>query len=198
MMILSESQDGASEVRVEALCKRLGISSASWIVDFWRKSDGALLNDQVTIYSVSDVEERNRTFEIDRNFRGMIAVGDDSGGRVLLIDKNGSGSIFLVDSGSVSLEGSDKFGTLDKLLDFIVDDAEEGSSISGMGDITTIGSCKPTLDEVVDIKKMLGIDSSVVHLKSILSEPGKVVVRSVNLQKYKDVLIKFSHLIEFK
>jgi len=198
MMIFSESHDGASEASIGELCKRLGISSASWIVDFWKKSDGSLLNDQVSIYSVGDVEERNQTFAIDKNFRGMIAVGDDSGGRVLLIDKNGSGNIFLVNSGSVSLEGSDQFGTLDKLLDFIEDDGEKGSSGGGIGDIITIGGCKPTLDEVVGIKKLLGVDLSVVHLRSILSEPGKVVMRSAYLQKYEDVLIGFSHLIEFK
>jgi len=198
MMVFSESHDGASDARVEALCKRLGISCASWIVDFWKKSDGALLNDQVLIYSVSDVEERNRTFEIDRDFNGMITVGDDSGGRVLLINKNGSGNIFLVDSGSVSLEGSHQFVTIDKLLDYIEHVEEGGSSGGGIGDIITIGVCRPTLDEVVGIKKMLGIDLSVLHLKSILSEPGKVVVRSVHVQKYKDVLMRFSDLIEFR
>ena len=197
MVVYTERRGAASDKDIEALSKRLGLSSGSWVVGFWKVSDGALLNDQVMIYSVADMDERNSTFEIYKNFKGKIAVGDDSGGRMILIDKSGVPGFWLVDSGSVSLDEFDRFDSLEKLLGFIEED-EEGDLGTGVGDIITIGGCKPSLEEVVGIKKSLGIDSSVVYLKKILAEPGEVIMKAVYAQKYRDVLLKYSHIIRFK
>ncbi|BBH47308.1 SMI1/KNR4 family protein [Pseudomonas sp. KU43P] len=196
MVVHTERRDAASDKDIEASSKRLGLASDSWVVGFWKVSDGALLNDQVMIYSVGDIEERNSTFEVDKNFKGKIAVGDDSGGRMILIDKSGVPGFWLVDSGSVSLDEFDRFESLEKLLDFI-EEGEEGDSGAGVGDIITIGGCKPSLEEVVGIKKSLGVDLSVVHLKKILAEPGEVIMKSVYAQKYRDALLKYSHIIRF-
>jgi len=197
VVVYTERRGAASDKDIEALSKRLGLSIGSWVVGFWKVSDGALLNDQVMIYSVADIDERNSTFEIDKNFKGKIAVGDDSGGRMILIDKSGVPGFWLVDSGSVSLDEFDRFDSLEKLLGFIEED-EEGDLGAGVGDIITIGGCKPSLEEVVGIKKSLGIDSSVVYLKKILAEPGEVIMKAVYAQKYRDVLLKYSHIIRFK
>ncbi|MGE7989473.1 SMI1/KNR4 family protein [Pseudomonas sp. NPDC089554] len=149
-MIFTECYGSASAEIIEALCERLGIFIESWIVEFWKKSDGALLNGQVLIYSVSSIEERNNTFEVEKNFKDMIAVGDDSGGRLVLISKNGKSGFLLVDSGSASLDESEQFVSLEKLLDFIEDD--EGEDTGGIGDIIATGG-KPSIEEVVGIKK---------------------------------------------
>lgn len=151
MRIYTERHDAAPDKLIEEVAERLGIVTGSWILEFWRKSDGALLNDQVLIYSTSDIEERNDTFEVDKNFKGMVAIGDDSGGRIILIDKNDAGKLWLVDAGSVSLEASDQFVSLDQLLDFIV--SEDDVDDVGVGDIVTVGS-KPSLDEVFNIKRL--------------------------------------------
>lgn len=197
MVTYTERHRAASATDIEALSKRLGLSGGSWIVKFWKGSDGALLNDQVMIYSVGDIEERNSTFEVDKNFKDKIAVGDDSGGRMILIDKSGVAGFWLVDSGSVSLNEFDRFESLERLLDFI--EEGEGDHLgAGVGDIITIGGCKPSLDEVIGVKKMLGIDSSVVHLKAILAESGEVIMKSVYAQKYKEALLKYAHIIRFR
>ncbi|MFV3284720.1 SMI1/KNR4 family protein [Pseudomonas sp. NY15356] len=195
MRIYTERHDAAPDKLIEEVAERLGIVTGSWILEFWRKSDGALLNDQVLIYSTSDIEERNDTFEVDKNFKGMVAIGDDSGGRIILIDKNDAGKLWLVDAGSVSLEASDQFVSLDQLLDFIV--SEDDVDDVGVGDIVTVGS-KPSLDEVFNIKKALAVNVSVVELKKLLEEPGQVLLRSVYAQKYERALIEFSHIIRFR
>lgn len=197
MVIITKRHVAASTASVEALCKRIGISSSAWIVEFWKESNGALLNGQVVVYSVGDIEERNNTFEVDKNLNDMIAVGDDSGGRLVMINKSGKSDFFLVDSGSVSLDHSDRFGSLEELLDFIEED-EGGGTGAGLGDIISTGRGKPSLEEVVAIKKMLGLSSSIVHLKAMLAERGKVVVSSVYSQKYKDALLKYPDIIEFR
>lgn len=197
MVIFTERHGAAAAASIEALRNALGISNRAWIVDFWRKSDGALLNDQVLIYSVSDIEGRNNTFEVEDNFKGMIAVGDDSGGRLILINKCGEGDFFLVDSGSTTLDGCDRFETIEKLLDYIEEDEGEVAT-AGLGDIFSKGSCKPSIEEVVGIKKMLGLNYSIVQLKAMLAESGQVVMKSVYAQKYQEALKRFSHIIEFR
>ncbi|ORL62998.1 SMI1/KNR4 family protein [Pseudomonas putida] len=195
MLIYTERHDAAPDKLIEEVAERLGIVTGSWILEFWRKSDGALLNDQVLIYSTSDIEERNDTFEVDKNFKGMVAIGDDSGGRIILIDKNDAGKLWLVDAGSVSLEASDQFVSLDQLLDFIA--SEDDVDDVGIGDIVTVGS-KPSLDEVFNIKKALAVNISVVELKKLLEEPEQVLLRSIYAQKYERALIEFSHIIRFR
>ncbi|WP_133248878.1 SMI1/KNR4 family protein [Pseudomonas sp. CC120222-01a] len=104
---------------IKAVCMRLQLDVDSWLVDFWRQRNGALLNDQVLIYSTVDIEERNATFQVDEHFNGMVAVGDDSGGRLILIDRDGASGLVLVDSGSGSLAGCERFKSMMELLAYI-------------------------------------------------------------------------------
>ncbi|TDF83725.1 SMI1/KNR4 family protein [Pseudomonas sp. H9] len=195
MIVYTERHGAASNVAIEGVREELGVSSDSWVVGFWRGSDGAFLNNQVLIYSTSEIQERNDTFEVGLNFKGMVAVGDDSGGRVILINKNGSEGFFLVDAGSVSLDEADKFETLEGVLDFI--GQEDDDIESRVGNIVALG-CKPSLEEIIGVKKSLGLNLSVVELKAVLAEQGKVVLKSVYEQRYKEALVKFSHIIEFR
>jgi hypothetical protein len=196
MIIYTERHEPVSVSSIEATCEKLGFSKGSWIAGFWKESNGAILNDQVLIYSVDDIAERNETFEIDLNFKEMIAIGDDSGGRAILIKKNGEDGFFLVDTGSSSLSNSDRFGSLDQLLVFLL--SEQDDADEEFGDIITTGGSRPTLEDVVGIKKMLGVGFSIVQLKSMLSEAGHTLLSSVYSQKYRDALVRFSNLIRFK
>ncbi|MBH3376748.1 MULTISPECIES: SMI1/KNR4 family protein [Bacteria] len=196
MVICTEQHEAAIDASIEHVCKKLGISDASWIVSLWKRTDGALLNDQVLIYSVGDIEERNQTFEVYKNFKGMIAIGDDSGGRLILIKKNGDKGFILSGSANVSLDYSDRYQSLEELLRSLMDDQDDAGL--GLGDILTKGGCKPSLEEIVSLKKMLGVGLSVVQLKALLGESGHVLLKSVYAQKYSDALVRFSHIIEFK
>lgn len=166
MIVYTEQHEAATDASIERVCKQLGISDASWIVDLWKKSDGALLNDQVLIYSVGDIEERNHTFEVYKNFEEMIAIGDDSGGRLILIKKNGDEGFILSDSANVSLEYSGRFKSVEELLNSLGRDQSDADS--EVGNILTKGGCKPSLEEIVSLKKLLGVGLSVVQLKALL------------------------------
>lgn len=196
MPIYTERYNAAPDKLIEEVAKRLGIATGSWILEFWKKSDGALLNDQVLIYSISDIEERNHTFQVDKNFKDMMAIGDDSGGRIILIDKNDAGKFWLVDTGSMSLEASDQFVSLDQLLDFIA--SEDNVDEATVGDIVTIGCSKISTEEIVSIKKALAINVSIVELKRLLEKSGQVLLRSIYAQKYERALTEFSHIIKFR
>lgn len=196
MIIYTERHNAAPPASIESTCERLGITSDSWIVAFWKKNNGALFNDLLLIYSTDDIAERNSTFEIDAHFKQMIAIGDDSGGRMILIKKNGKDGFFLVDMGSASLENSEQFESLEDVLRELINekiDVEED-----LGDIVTIGACKPTPEEVLGVKKMLGVGFSVAQLKAMLCGSGHIIISNVHFHKYRDALAKFSSLIKFK
>lgn len=100
---------------LQAVCAELGLPSDTWLMDFWRQHAGAWLVDQVVIYAIDDVQERNHTFEVAQYFPRQIAVGDDSGGRLILVDRLADSGLWLVDAGSPSLDGAEHFDTLAQL-----------------------------------------------------------------------------------
>lgn len=100
---------------LQAVCAELGLPSDTWLMDFWRQHAGAWLVDQVVVYAIDDVQERNHTFEVAQYFPRQIAVGDDSGGRLILVDRLADSGLWLVDAGSPSLDGAEHFDTLAQL-----------------------------------------------------------------------------------
>lgn len=100
---------------LQAVCAELGLPSDTWLKDFWRQHAGAWLVDQVVVYPIDDVPERNHTFEVAQYFPRQIAVGDDSGGRLILADRLADSGLWLVDAGSPSLDGAEHFDTLAQL-----------------------------------------------------------------------------------
>lgn len=62
-------------------------------------SNGVATGSGMVIYPAEDLVERNSTLEVRRYARGYLAVGDDSGGRALLLPKDGNG--VWVDMGSM-------------------------------------------------------------------------------------------------
>ena len=46
----------------------LGVDEDVWVARFWALYNGALLDDQVLIYSTEEIAERNKTYDIDKDF----------------------------------------------------------------------------------------------------------------------------------
>lgn len=61
-------------------------------------ADGFILQTGIGIYGTDEVEERNKTFEVEVYAPGYLAIGDDSGGRVVLLRYEDSG-VYLVHQG---------------------------------------------------------------------------------------------------
>lgn len=113
-------QPPSTASHITHVCTALGLSAEAWPVLFWQqRSDGAMLEDQVQIYAAADIEERNHTYEVARYFPGWVAVGDDSGGRLLLAARQGGEGLWLVDAGAGTLDWADWFEHLDQLLESV-------------------------------------------------------------------------------
>ncbi|WP_263224368.1 hypothetical protein [Pseudomonas alabamensis] len=121
MMYPDEGPEGACEAAIAAVCNRMGLARTSWIAECWKRHDGAFLCDQVLIYSTDEIEERNRTFEVATYFKGHVAVGDDSGGRLILVSTAAFDGFLVVDSGSATLDDADALIDLGGVLAYVTD-----------------------------------------------------------------------------
>lgn len=93
-----EVGEGASLDQIAKLEAQLDRCLPAEYKDLLLAVDGFSLSDGVVVYRSDDVQERNETFEVDKYAPGYLAIGDDSGGRSLLIKYEGSG-VYLVDQG---------------------------------------------------------------------------------------------------
>lgn len=66
--------------------------------DLLQTANGFMLANGVSLYPAEDVAERNETFEVSKYAPGYLAIGDNSGGRSVLILFEGAG-VYAVDQG---------------------------------------------------------------------------------------------------
>ncbi|UXH76183.1 SMI1/KNR4 family protein [Roseateles amylovorans] len=110
---------GADSNELIALEQQLGYTIPSEHKVLLQMANGFTLENGVFIYSSSELFERNSTFEVDRYSPGYIAIGDDSGGRSILIAREKAG-VFLVDQGSMD---PDEFELISQTLSIWLSDS---------------------------------------------------------------------------
>ena len=70
---------------------------------FLASHSGGTRDDGLLLYSPHEISERNRTFEVQRYGPGVVAVGDDSGGRLIVIYfSDPKAEPFLVEAGALT------------------------------------------------------------------------------------------------
>ena len=88
-------------------------------LQFIKITNGHYFENGVVIYSTDDVFERNITFEVQIYLGDYLAIGDDSGGRSIVVPFMGQG-VFIVDQGSMMHE--DLQWISDSLINWIESD----------------------------------------------------------------------------
>jgi hypothetical protein len=92
--------------------------------DLLKIANGFTFENGLRIYSSVEVIERNATLETEIYAPGYLAIGDDSGGRCILIALHDEG-VFLVDMGSMDPDDMRRIGA--SLGDWIESGAPLGS-----------------------------------------------------------------------
>jgi SMI1 / KNR4 family (SUKH-1) len=89
-------------------------------LDILNTHGGKSIGDSVLLYALEDLLERNETFEVKQYCPGHMTIGDDGGGRAILIPLNNARCpVFVVDQGSMD---PDDFETIsDGLQDWVAD-----------------------------------------------------------------------------
>jgi hypothetical protein len=85
---------------ISSLMKGVGFDLPPTYLEMLRHSNGFALQSGVVLYASEDVLERNKTFEVDVYAPDYFAIGDDSGGRLIVISKHNPG-VWIVDGGSL-------------------------------------------------------------------------------------------------
>ena len=63
--------------------------------------DEQSVGDSVLLYGQGYIEEQNATYEVQAYLPGWFAIGDDGGGRALLMRLDGSNNVYLCDHGAI-------------------------------------------------------------------------------------------------
>lgn len=196
MIAYSEENPPALDDNITVACAQLNIVKGGWLVEFWSAHNGAMLNDRVLIYSTEYIAERNETYQVNINFPDHILVGDDSGGYLILIPKAGSIQFYYLDSGDPFIDDAEIYESIECLVDAVTQDEDSAADVD-IGNIVSIAQLKPKLSDVFLVKKALGLDLSIIRLAEILGVKNYVVLQGVNVNKYKDALVRYNHLISF-
>jgi len=117
-------QEPANQTSIDAARAALGTLPRE-LESLWKQCDGMLLNSGVTIYETGDIIERNQTYEVEENARSYVLIGDNSGGRALLMSRTAGPAVFICDMGFLD---ADYFHPVaDDLASWISVGAELGS-----------------------------------------------------------------------
>lgn len=72
-----------------------------------RLTDGFLLSSGVKLYAIGEVEERNRTYDVASCMPGFLAIGDDSGGRMFVMQQQSAdGAVYAVSMGVLMIRSA--------------------------------------------------------------------------------------------
>ncbi|PHV12240.1 SMI1/KNR4 family protein [Chitinimonas sp. BJB300] len=97
---VAEINKGATQNELISLEVQLGNSIPSEYRTLLENANGFALKNGLIVYPTAEIFERNETFEVTEYAPGYLAIGDDSGGRAILISIEGNG-VYLVDQGSM-------------------------------------------------------------------------------------------------
>ncbi len=105
-------RDSAREADVQAAESRLGGRFPAPYRAFLHRSDGHQSHDRIVLYALHELDERNETFNVMEFFPNYFAVGDDSGGRLVLLRKGDeSAQPWLVGAGALMPDDGRAMGT---------------------------------------------------------------------------------------
>lgn len=108
----------SAEAIIQAV-QQCDIAPHAWIIAFWAQCDGAMIIDLVHIYATDLIAERQQTYEVATYFPDHLLVGDDSGGRLILLERSGKHRFYLQDSGDPFIDDAMAFSSLDALIKFV-------------------------------------------------------------------------------
>jgi hypothetical protein len=179
---------------IKKTVQSLGVHPESWLIKFWEVHNGAILNGIVLIYSIDEISERNKQYDIELDFPSYLLIGNDSGGRLLLIKKNAPDGFFLIDSGDPFIENALYFKSIGEILNEV---CASSKTEFDFGKIVSMGAESIDSSDVLFLKKELDFLGSMAELKQKLSMGGEVIASDVNFIKYKNALDKCAKLIKF-
>lgn len=91
-----------SRQAIDAFRQALGHALPAYYVAFLEEWSAATRGGQVLLYGAEDLMERNANYETQQYCPGFITIGDDGGGRAVMLALDGlDRAVYLVDHGTM-------------------------------------------------------------------------------------------------
>ena len=74
----------STDAKIKEVETKLGKGFPEGYIKLLKQTDG-FASDEVRLYSVNEIEERNLTYEVDKYCPEFINIGDDGGGSAILV-----------------------------------------------------------------------------------------------------------------
>ncbi|WP_010503574.1 SMI1/KNR4 family protein [Paenibacillus elgii] len=176
----------ASSDVIEAVEDELMVKFPNVYKELLKKTNGFQTDEGVVIYGTEDLIERNLTWEVEEYAKGFVAIGDNSGGTVyLMAEELGATELLAVDSGDMNPDNATMITS-----DFIQwlssgcrhagqDFVNDKQSFTQLHDIILINKPSNDIKDVLQIKKILGVNMSTSELLKGVKTPPFVLIRGV-------------------
>ena len=105
---MSEPAQAAKRAAIDALEAWLGAPLPAAYARFLLTHEEGVIGEQVSLYTAAMLMERNQTYETREYCPGYLAIGDDSGGRAVVMPLAADipfGPLYLVGHGYMSPDG---------------------------------------------------------------------------------------------
>jgi hypothetical protein len=194
-LILSPS---ATEIDIEIVEKRLNTILPISYKELLQASNGLATNEGIIIYGTNDILERNETWETQEYAPGFVSIGDDSGGRVLLMSLSDKEEILIVDSGDMTPDHAELIST--NLIQWVTNglriDLKETSCIDWSENckLVVVNIQDGGLKDLIKIKAILGINMPTSELLKMSKSLPFVLTQEIPYGKAKKLIEKLGDL----
>ncbi|MBZ9521224.1 SMI1/KNR4 family protein [Bacillus safensis] len=90
----------ASDIHIKEAESQLNMVLPRAYKELLKQTNGFSIGGEVLLYGKEDMVERNKTWEVQQYASGYVAIGDDGGGRVLLMRQaEEEKKVWIVDAG---------------------------------------------------------------------------------------------------
>ena len=190
---------GANEGEIEKALKWIDLPKC--YLNLIKKVNGFIDKKGVKIYSINEIKERNETFEVNKYLPEYVAIGDDSGGNLLIMNACSSAKkVYLSDCGSLFLNESEDLVTCDfeewieNGCNFITEKKESGTDLCK---IILVRMPKGGAKDLLKIKKIFNCNMSMGEMLSAAYKNSLVIAENITVSRAKVLINKLEDIAEF-
>jgi hypothetical protein len=205
--VQAERFSGATNDDLQTMIAQIGASLPIAYLQLLQLSNGLQFDNGAAIYKSSQVLERNETNEVSRRAPTNVAIGDDGGGRLILIEKTPAATsrVLVVGSGSLGLLSPEIVGdTIEVWVEGgcptrLKDDDDDFPEYV---DVYLVAMPSGGAKSLISIKSELGMDMGLGELtKGIKELPFRVLERvpyGKYLKRSRKVNERFGRCVELR
>lgn len=195
---IADSKTGISEEEIDKALK--GIDLPQCYLKLIKKVNGFIDEKGIKIYSANEIKERNQTFEVDKYLPGYVAIGDDSGGNLLIMKACSSAKkVYISDSGSLILDESEDVLTCDfeEWIENGCSLLEEKTSGTDSCKVILVRMPKGGAKDLLKIKKIFNCNIPMKEMLLAARNNSLVIAENITVSKANVLIKKLEDAAEF-